>query len=138
MAAFSSTNGMSSAQRRFARTAQADQRDTAMAGVTGFRWRQRVPRGFPHAGQIACRQLCKPLNQLRELCGARVASAARIGMAVDLRQHHGQWHVQRVGHLPQQQHRCVAGAGFEIGEIAFRYVRAARQILARHAACRAQ
>jgi hypothetical protein len=88
-----------------------------------------VPRRFPHAGQVAGWQLREPLDQLRKL-GAAVAALAAVDLPVDFGQHHGQGHVQGCGDLAQQKYRCIARAGFEIGEIALGDIRAACQILA--------
>ncbi|MNY17264.1 hypothetical protein D3C86_1505700 [compost metagenome] len=130
------------AQRGFAGAAQADQRDAAMPRIARFRRGQGVSGCFAHAGEVAGRQLRQPLHQLRELGGALAAgllrAARRGGVAIYLGQYHGQRHVQRAGHVAQQQHGGVAGAGFQVGEVAFGHPRATRKILAGHAARRAQ
>ena len=107
-------------ERGFAAAAQTDERDSVLARTV--RAAVFADELGPDPGELRRRQALEELQNQRELDRLSVVGANELI----------EGEVQRLGDLAQQQHRDVAAPRFELGEIALRHARIAREDLPRH------
>ena len=120
--------GQALAQRALARTAQTDQGNAGMA-------RPRIAAGAQQFGQC----LAGPAQVGFAAVLQQFADQQPLGRGGgDVAQQFGQRAVQRLRHLQQHQDGGIAGAVFEVGQVALRDVRRSRHRLAGHALTRTQ